>query len=383
MTVQPSGSEKKSKKNKKQNAPAGFFASLRVKPLIYFVGLPCMLAFFAVYVYVVISESEGSVAPTDVALKGDVPSKQPIPLSSEHTIRRQPIDELEWSEEEDFIDGVVARGRPVLLRNSPVRSWPVHQWDLGGMAKDGLLLNGSRLQNSPVFVLGRERDKGGMLGKDSDLEVSYVNVYLKDFLHSMFDKDTYMYWTGPCALVDQFRNGLQQTESVATPSAFGNWEMLKVVESSVNISRDDETLWTPMLWLSHPGVTAHTHYDTQHNFFAQIFGKKSFLIFEQHSELYPYPNIHHSYRQSQVRLENSSYFPRPAGDASPVRSAVERFPKSRKLDAIEVAVKPGDLLYIPPYWSHRVESETLAMSVSVLSPSATEVSRILPLQQVS
>ena len=57
-----------------------------------------------------------------------------------------------------------------------------------------------------------------------------------------------------------------------------------------------------MLWISHPGVTAQTHYDTQHNVFIQIQGIKRMLLFPISSELFSYPNI----RQSQLHFEDTN-----------------------------------------------------------------------------
>jgi hypothetical protein len=43
-----------------------------------------------------------------------------------------------------------------------------------------------------------------------------------------------------------------------------------------------------------------------------------------------------------------------------------------KLGVYELIVYPGDIVYIPPYWQHRVESLTFSISLSVLSPSLVE-----------
>lgn len=48
------------------------------------------------------------------------------------------------------------------------------------------------------------------------------------------------------------------------------------------------------------------------------------------------------------------------------------FPQFTRAKAIEVILEPGDTLYIPPYWWHRVEALDLSMSLSVVSPSAEE-----------
>jgi ribosomal protein L16 Arg81 hydroxylase len=128
--------------------------------------------------------------------------------------------------------------------------------------------------------------------------------------------------------------------------------------------QDDQDIWRPMLWMSHPGVVAQTHYDTQHNLFAQLQGTKRFIIFDPSTELHTYPNIHRSFKQSQVHLERDS-----AGLGAPVR---EVFSEIGAAEGIAVTVHPGDLLYIPPYWQHRVESVSLSLSLSVVSPSLLE-----------
>lgn len=123
-----------------------------------------------------------------------------------------------------------------------------------------------------------------------------------------------------------------------------------------------------MLWLSHPGVVAQTHYDTQHNFFVHLQGEKTIHLFPPETELYSYPNIHRAYRQSQIFFEtnlNDSRELNKSGKSS-------KYPRAEDSKAIEVNLKRGDLLYIPPYWQHRVMSNTLALSLSVLSPSLVE-----------
>lgn len=44
------------------------------------------------------------------------------------------------------------------------------------------------------------------------------------------------------------------------------------------------------------------------------------------------------------------------------------------IPAKEVHMSPGDLLYIPSYWSYRIESHTLSMSLNVMNPSIVDSS---------
>lgn len=57
------------------------------------------------------------------------------------------------------------------------------------------------------------------------------------------------------------------------------------------------------LWVGMKGVFTQAHYDEAHNFFAQIHGRKKFVLFHpsDFSNLYVYPFHHPADRQSQVR----------------------------------------------------------------------------------
>jgi hypothetical protein len=145
-----------------------------------------------------------------------------------------------------------------------------------------------------------------------------------------------------------------------------HWEHFKIFDKGVAEPSDPDSLWRPMLWLSHPGVTAQTHYDTNHNFLIQIQGHKRVLLFGPQNELYSYPNIHRSFRQSQLPLERAPT--ERTRRLYPLRQPGSPLPAT----AEEVYLGPSDVLYIPPYWQHRIESVTLALSLSVISPAAIE-----------
>lgn len=65
--------------------------------------------------------------------------------------------------------------------------------------------------------------------------------------------------------------------------------------------------------------------------------------------------LHPSYHQSQINFTD------------PRRELA--YPRFNPAKGIEAVLGPGDVLYVPPYWMHRVTSQTFSASVSVLSPS--------------
>uniref|UniRef100_A0A9L0SC02 Hypoxia inducible factor 1 subunit alpha inhibitor n=1 Tax=Equus caballus TaxID=9796 RepID=A0A9L0SC02_HORSE len=102
-------------------------------------------------------------------------------------------------------------------------------------------------------------------------------------------------------------------------------------------------LTSNLLLIGMEGNVTPAHYDEQQNFFAQIKGYKRCILFppDQFECLYPYPVHHPCDRQSQVDFDNPDY---------------ERFPNFQNVVGYETVVGPGDVLYIPMYWWHHIES---------------------------
>ncbi|XP_076317986.1 hypoxia-inducible factor 1-alpha inhibitor-like [Tachypleus tridentatus] len=108
-----------------------------------------------------------------------------------------------------------------------------------------------------------------------------------------------------------------------------------------------ENNWGPLtsnlLLISTPGNITPVHYDEQENFFAQIHGYKRFILFSPdcYDKLYPHPVWHPHDRQSQVDFDVPQY---------------DKFPKFHDISGQEAVLGPGDVLYLPMYWWHHVET---------------------------
>jgi hypothetical protein len=75
------------------------------------------------------------------------------------------------------------------------RCWA--QWNVYDFVDDAQPLPHVRQQDSPVFVVGHERDKGGMLGVDAPTKLRYLpSVTWDTMLSTAADDDQWLYWTG-------------------------------------------------------------------------------------------------------------------------------------------------------------------------------------------
>jgi hypothetical protein len=105
------------------------------------------------------------------------------------------------------------------------------------------------------------------------------------------------------------------------------------------------------LWMASGASRTPLHYDDMHNAFAQVEGRKRFLLFNpaQFDALYPGP--------LNTRIESLSRV-----DLS--RPDFQRFPKLAEVEYWEAVVGPGDLLFMPAYWWHQVSAQDVSVSVN-------------------
>eukprot|EP00316_Scyphosphaera_apsteinii_P012475 CAMPEP_0119334640 /NCGR_PEP_ID=MMETSP1333-20130426/87721_1 /TAXON_ID=418940 /ORGANISM="Scyphosphaera apsteinii, Strain RCC1455" /LENGTH=424 /DNA_ID=CAMNT_0007344985 /DNA_START=527 /DNA_END=1799 /DNA_ORIENTATION=- len=98
------------------------------------------------------------------------------------------------------------------------------------------------------------------------------------------------------------------------------------------------------VWLGGQGVITETHYDMSHNFYLQLDGTKRFVL-----------SPPASYRQLKLHpwIHPHSIFTRQGVEDAHLPSS------------FDVDLAAGELLYIPPYWFHRVIAPRGHASISV------------------
>lgn len=137
----------------------------------------------------------------------------------------------------------------------------------------------------------------------------------------------------------------------SSPAPFRYWSgPLEDAGLERDIGSIDALFTTPTLkavrgWFATPGVVAQLHYDTFRNVLVQVSGVKEVRLLPPSAlqDVYIYPSLHPGYRQSQV--------PNVSGGGDAVR-----FPGFPAEQMATVILRPGEALYIPPFWLHQVTS---------------------------
>lgn len=104
------------------------------------------------------------------------------------------------------------------------------------------------------------------------------------------------------------------------------------------------------IWFGSNTVTP-LHFDYMDNFFLQVYGEKTFILFPPDATKYLYP---------RSRLTSMSH----ASRLDPEHVDLNEFPAYAKLRPIKIKIGPRDVLYLPCFWWHQVRSDGVSISIS-------------------
>lgn len=121
------------------------------------------------------------------------------------------------------------------------------------------------------------------------------------------------------------------------------------------------------LWISSPGCVTPLHFDLCHGFLCQLRGTKRVVMFAPTDLRSLYPNSQHSTNPNTSQINYGKWV-----EGDPEQRAL--FPNVKNADPFEAILQPGDVLYIPPFWWHWVETMDL-VSCSVLLPFDPDMAR--------
>lgn len=303
------------------------------------------------------------------------------------------VERIAWPMGDKFAEDVANRNMPVVITGTDVENWVATQrWTKNFIKRHIFTPKENEEPISPrkirqqtatipnsktelgeisVFTIRSHSRTGETLDDNgAPFPGNYTNERL-DLLTIVEDKTLdvektskrlYSYHSGP------FEKWGADMEANVTPM-----DKLRAVPKEMSDQFGDDAAHG-IIHVGEAGVAAQIHHDRNRNFFGQITGTKRVLLFEpaSHFNLYVYPITHPSRRQSQVHFLD--------GEGNVNTTA---FPGFAKANCIEATIGPGDLLYIPPFWSHFVQYLDFAASYSVVSPSIVEwlFSRLYHLQK--
>jgi len=219
-------------------------------------------------------------------------------------------------------------------------------------------------KREPVVVTGLARDwrafsswtpasLAAALG-DREVDVNMLFDDDQDFLQSYFTRTTTrMPFAELIEIVFVRRSPAKRYYMMG-----GGWDFLGPLAGDVPIRADvkGRRFFPPGsgLWVGQQGNITALHYDVWHGFLGQILGRKRVILFgpDESSKLYPDPPF--GLRLASTRL--------PTACLSADRSV---FPKVYRAQRWEAVLNAGDMLYIPPYWWHYVESLDDNVSLSL------------------
>jgi len=236
------------------------------------------------------------------------------------------------------------------MENTIAHDWKAMQWKWDSLEEKlgGEPLSFRRQDKDPIFILRAPINANvTQLRTSEQSSMTSMNMTIAEFKKTK-EKGRFLYHSG--LLHKQTRKDVLPTKPFE-------------VQDNLNNRSDISTF---ALWIGHKGVTAQVHHDKSHNFHAQVMGQKRWRVFPPTAAtiLFPFPLLHPSRRQSQL----SGY------GCGLNKEVLKMAPSLANLTAYETITKPGDVIYIPPYWPHCVEATEDSVSVSILSPSDEEIS---------
>jgi len=228
------------------------------------------------------------------------------------------IDRIPWPAADEFEQRYVRSSTPVIITGA-IKDWPASRvWSLDYFAERF----GSRM-----VTAGTTRE--GVLEVSDDVGVHQVEVEFGRYLESLRGGKTEHYVLSP---VDERLPELLDDVVAPEPCRKASWHTVR-------------------LWLSGVDTCSPLHRDWPENLYAQVFGRKRFLMVhrEQTRRVYRRPFYSGAPNFSRMNAENADY---------------ERFPLFRGVPRIEFEVAAGELLYIPRMWWHQVRSLEVSASIN-------------------
>lgn len=233
------------------------------------------------------------------------------------------IDTIQEFNSDYFTKKYVKKSQPAIIKSN-LFDWPAaNQLSLDTL-KDIIPNNSTKVSYSKDQEFTRNPSTGEMTG--------YANLPFHEFIDKLNEQkntDNEFYYL--------------------SSHLFSNFPELQSYIKIPNYLADKKNI-SIRFWVGAQGVKTCLHYDFRNNFFIQLEGTKRFVLYNpfETKNLYPYPQDTKAFYVSQVKIESPD---------------IKAHPRFRRTRAYDITVGPGDILFLPPGWWHKVY--TLENSISV------------------
>lgn len=249
----------------------------------------------------------------------------PAPIPESPSAESTGIDRVEGMSRERFLRDHFRPKRPVVMPGL-ARDWPAFgKWSLAYFAERALA--------EPVTI-----ERGNVLQGDTDFVAAGFRDYVRGLMSGEITPDR-----GYLSLFDIF-------------------ERFPDLAADVDFSLlTDHTLWNYTFgWLGPAGTVTGYHIDWIDNILAQISGRKRLWLVPPGNDAAMYPSRKHDFRSTLSRMD-------------PELTDPTEFPLFARVSPIEVTLEPGDCLFLPRGWWHRVKALDPSISVNTFGHDLTGI----------
>lgn len=249
---------------------------------------------------------------------------------------------LNWTTDKPFIKQVVRGAKPVLLKHTVVNSWSAisDPWTIKSVCTklDTNTLNNVKCSNTFVTF-----DPDHRAALKLNLSVPYdIKNISKDYFCSCVESNSFNGSQCDYEGYYYFNSVPEVLKDDLKPNDF------------LFIEKEDKEKEKQFIWISSKGMITHGHFDQDYNIFVQIEGRKKFTLWSpwQHELMYMFPRVHPLWHKSRINFQNPDLL---------------KFSQFALAKGQEIIVEPGDILYVPPYTWHYVETLSPSISLSTWS----------------
>ena len=225
--------------------------------------------------------------------------------------RVTPLQALAWERERPFIDEAVAGGAPVLLRGTVVDGWAGRAWTWArlrelhrGRTLDGVQTGAHVYLEPDTTAALRPRlhtpQRAANWSADAlfgALEAAERDMAAAGGSYNPGSAAARREWR---ARTEGYDRGLLHfgavPDALAAELQPGNLLYLTAADAAARMQ---------YTWMSSPGLRTHTHFDSDHNVFVQLIGRKRFVLWapNQTAHLCPFPRLHPLWHKSRADFE--------------------------------------------------------------------------------